>query len=211
MTAVPVLRTQLGTGSATAGDDCSALSIINAIRVVSGGKVGPKTQAQVAEWVRQVRQWGGAKLHGPDAGMLFRTQTLRAYRSKGMARAFNAAGLHAPKVGYFDRVPFRDGVVRSLDDGGVVHLPVNYGVLRRGDAPMGSTVFNGGHSLVLVGYRHNRRGQVLTRDGDPLFDGRRKGIPKGWRWTRAAYFADAAAAWTAGAGDLVSFIVIRRG
>ena len=58
---------------------------------------------------------------------------------------------------------------------------------------------------------YDRDGQVITRDGDPLFDGRRAGVPKGWQRTHASYFAEAAAAWAKDGDGLVDCIVVRRG
>lgn len=204
------LRTQLRTGSPTAGDDCSAVTMLNAIRWASRGKVGPASQAQVAGWVHTIRQWSGAKLASPGAGMLFRGQTFRGYRSPNLARTLSAAGygIHA---GYLDRVPWK-AVVNALRDGAYVHLPVDYGVLADGgQVRVASPTFRGGHSVALVGYELNARGQVRTWLGDPLADGRRKGIPRGWRMTHASYLAAAAAAWAKDGDGLVDCIVIRRG
>jgi hypothetical protein len=219
---LPDLATQLGTGSPTASDDCAAVTVCNVMLVLSHGKVGPKRQSEVAQWVHTVRVWGGApltlaqaKARGRDnAGMLLRGEVLRAYRSAGMSQAFSRAGLPAPRASYYWRADWK-AVPTALANGYVIHLPVMYGVLRAGDAPIGSLTFSDGHSIALSGYRNYRR-QVYGAEGDPLLDGRfipgptPGHYPDGWQTVRVPWFAKAASAWTGVKGQ-TTFIAVRRG
>lgn len=211
MSAAPTLlplRTQLGTGP-TAGDDCSVVTMANALRWASRGKVGPDAQSDVGRWAHQIRTWAGAPTDAAHSrGLRFRTETLRAYRDPNVARLLSAAG-HSLTATYHYRAPWK-AVFRALARGNAVHLPVQYGVLRRSGAPMGSSTFGDGHSVLLVGYVQNPRHQVLTWDGDPLFDGRRPDIPHGWQHVRGAFFRDAAGRWS-GATGCATFIELRRG
>jgi len=201
------LLTQLGTGSPTAGDDCACLVICNAIRWASHGRVGPKSQGEVKEWVRQIRSWA----RKPTGGLLMFGDCLEVYRHPDLHRAFDRAGAPPFSAGYFQGVSW-DGVKGGLYNDRLIHLAIDYHVLRKGAAPMGSTTFNGGHSVALLGAQ-NSRGRVYTNVADPLFDGRRAGIPDGWQVARLREYRAAAGAWgarPAGEGK-ATIIAVKRG
>jgi len=203
----PRLLTQLNTGSPTAGDDCACLVICTAIRWASYGRVGPKSQAEVKEWVQQIRVWANK----PRGGLLMHGDVLQVYRHADLHRAFDRAGASPFSAGYYQGVGW-EGIKGGLYADRFMHLPVDYGVLRRSDAPMGSEFFRGPHSVGLLGAR-NSRGRVFTNVGDPLFDGRRPGIPKGWKVVRLRDYRAAAGAWgqrPAGEGK-ATVVVIKRG
>lgn len=187
--ALHTLRTQLNTDSRTSGDDCGAVTCINGIIWASDGKVGPKSQDEVGDWVRRVRRWSNK----PYGGLLLAGDCLQIYKHPSLRDRFKEANVMPMIATYAFRTTW-DTVGRQLIAGRFVHLPVNYGVLRRGDAPMGSDTFRGGHSIALL-HAPSQNGRRRVWDGDPLFDGRRGEYPKGWQNAKLVDFKAAAAAW----------------
>jgi hypothetical protein len=204
---LPDLRTQLKTGSGTEGDDCGVLTILNITLWASRGRIGPKDQSEVASWVKRVRRWAKR----PSGAMLVRGDCFEVYQHPEYLKLFKDAKITPPKATYNYKLPW--GTLRDrLRAGQASHMAVNYGVLRYGDAPMGSATFNGGHSLALVGARLIA-GKTWTYDGDPLFDGRRKGIPDGWKSAKLADFKAAAARFGSNppGNDFATCITVKRG
>ncbi len=197
------LWTQLNSGSGTEGKDCGALACINLIVWASHGKVGPKSQDELAHWVKQVRAWAG----NPDRPMMVENDIFQVLNSKNLAHAFSSAGLPPPKAWYNYGKGWGDlrTWLHQSDDHAVM-LAINYGVARRNGAPMGSSSFNGGHAIVMTGMQQLRvkigrkyRLRWFTMVGDPLMDGRRKPAstaryPKGWIKARYYFYRKAAGA-----------------
>lgn len=202
---LPTLRTQLNSDSGTQGEDCGAVTILNAIRWASNGKVGPRTQGDVGYWVRKVRGWAN-KTRG---GLLLRGDCLEIYKHPELKRAFERAGVMPLRATYLFRVGWGRAITLART-GDFLHLGVDYGVLDRSNAPMGSDTFRGGHSIGLTG-PHRSHEHLHVWDGDPLFDGRRGEFPRGWSDARLLDFRAAAAAWSGVKPGYATFIVIRRG
>jgi len=186
---LPRLRTQLDTGSPTASDDCAAVTALNLIRWASHGRVGPDGQHEVAAWVKRFRvaAGGGSAMTG---GMFIRAEVLKALRSSWLRGEFQKHGLKPLLTDYYFRIDWED-LKKIGQKGHGILLPLDYGTLIRGKAPIGDPNFYGDHSVGLIGFR-TVSNRVYTNDGDPLFDGRRHGIPDGYQDTRWHYFKDAA-------------------
>ena len=189
------LLTQLDSGAPTAPADCSVVTLENAVKWASDGKVGPikgvpamLPQSQ-RSWAAEVRKWAGVTA---NRGLLFHTETFRAYKSVELAKLFRAAGLQPPVVEFAGNVGWGE-VGRRLKAGQAVHLAIDYGVLRNSPVPVNSLTFSGGHSVLLVGFMREHYHQH-TWYGDPLADGRRAGIQKGWQDERLLNFRAAAGA-----------------
>lgn len=198
------LLTQLDNGAPTAGDDCSVMTLLNAVRVITDGRVGPQRHSEVKEWVADVRHWAGK----PTGGLLFRADTFQAYQHPTLAARLQREGFRMRAE--YQRSITWSALTARLKAGWLCHLAVDYGVLRAGKAPSGSVTFRGGHSLLLM--RHGIMPVGVVRDGDPLFDGRRKGIPDGWTDARLADFRLAAGRWGAippGVGKATAIFVKR--
>ena len=80
-------------------------------------------------------------------------------------------------------------VMQKLSAGYAVDLLVGYGPIN--DHKSGSPGFRGNHRLVLVGRNSDKR---LLLSADPLYDGRRSGIPKGPQWIPQTVMYNAAGA-----------------
>ena len=196
--------TQLDDGCFTAGDDCSVCTLLTAVMWATDGKVGPQSHAEVPHWVRMVREWAGK----PHGGLLFRGHTFRAYQSRGLMEECRKVHVAPIKAEYAQNIGWGT-LGRRVVSGQLAHLAVDYGVLRSGNAPTGSATYSGGHSLPVVG-AHKVAHHLHVWDGDPLFDGRRDGIPDGWQDARLMDFRKAAGAWGAnppGAGHATAIFV----
>jgi hypothetical protein len=203
------LLTQLGSGASTAGNDCAVITALNSIRWASDGKVGPRNHGELKDWVRAYREWAGVS---ENRGLLFKAETFAGYRHHELQKRFADAHLPPMQVEYVARVGWGT-LIRRIQAGQFCHLAVNYGVLRANHhAPTGSTMFSDGHSIGLFG-AHEVQGRLHVFDGDPLFDGRRAGIPDGWQDARLYNFRKAAGNWgrfPAGVGHAYA-IFIRKG
>lgn len=71
-------------------------------------------------------------------------------------------------------------VQQHLDDGYAMVVLLDYSAISAAGMS-GSPGFGGAHSITVVGTKVVN-GTVRWLDGDPLYDGRRAGIPKGWQW-----------------------------
>jgi hypothetical protein len=143
--------------------------------------------------------------------MLVKGDCFEVYQHPEYRKLFKDAGLKPPVATYHFKLPWGQLKDELRGQKKVAHMAVNYGVLRNGGAPTASLTFSGGHSLALVGAR-NVNGRVWTHDGDPLFDGRRKGIPDGWQSARLNEFMAAAGAFGSsppGTGFATCIIVAR--
>jgi hypothetical protein len=79
-------------------------------------------------------------------------------------------------------------VLEHLRRGAAIILGVDYGAVNDLMPGLsGSSSFRGGHYVVLWGLEDG-----WTRLGDPLHDGRRPGIPRGWQTVRALRYLRAA-------------------
>jgi len=203
------LRTQLNSNSGTQGDDCGPVTIINVIKWASDNNIAIH-QSQVGMWVRRIRDWANK----PTGGLLLAGDCLQVYENINFKKLFYDIGYHAPEVNYQFRKSWYDSLAPKLRGGQMIHLGVDYGVLRDGRAPTASSTFRGGHYLCLLNGGVNSHGDRMVWDGDPLFDGRRD-YPKGWQKTRLAYIKAAAAEWGAEyiqpGYNKASFIAIKKG
>lgn len=190
---LPRLVTQLGTGSPTAGDDCGAVAPVNAVLLLSGGKVGPQDPSEDKDWVALMRGLG----HNITGPMLVRGDTTEALNSPTLDKAFKSAGLPGIVATYYHHLSW-NAMKQHLRKRHVVLLAVKHSVLIAGKAPVGSLTFQGGHLLALAGLR-NVGGRVWVNDGDSLFDGRAipgptpGRYPDGYQEARLPEFRKAAA------------------
>ena len=104
-----------------------------------------------------IRRATGDTSGGTNPGQTTRT----SQRVYGIAHA-------APRISAFQNV------LKYLSGGFAVDLLVGYGPI--GDYKDGSPGFRGNHRIVLVGRNSDKR---LLLSADPLYDGRRAGIPRG--------------------------------
>lgn len=191
---LPNTRTidQLQTNAPTESDDCTVASSLTVMLDVSHGFVGPRHPSDDEEWVAWFRRLAG-KSYG---ALRIRRNVYRAWRHPDLKRAFSRRGLTPPDVEYVFACPWQE-VKRRLMNGWSVLLAVDYGVLRRGHAPIGSLTFNDGHLLPL---RHASKdaGRYWTADGDSLLDGRDipgptpGNYPEAWVQAKLADFREAA-------------------
>lgn len=89
------------------------------------------------------------------------------------------------------RIATAAAVEEALGDGLAVGILIDYGPID--DAGLsGSPGFRGSHSVPLFGTQARVGGGRNWLDGDPLYDGRRAGIPKGPKWINRATLVRAA-------------------
>jgi hypothetical protein len=144
---------------------------------------------------------------------MFHDETYAMYTHRELRQEFHDAGLRTPIIEYHAGIGWNT-LGERIQDGWLAHIAIDYGVLRLGDAPMGSETFNGGHSVIANNGRKQRAtGHLVATLGDPLFDGRREGIPKGYQTVRFSDYRDAAGRWGShpvGAGHAY-VILVRKG
>jgi hypothetical protein len=99
------------------------------------------------------------------------------------------------------RIDAWTNVTGKLWDGYAVDLLVRYGPID--DHLSGSPGFRGNHRIVLVGITNNG-GTLRVLSADPLYDGRRAGIPSGQRWIPASVMRRAAGALDLGGGVTIN-------
>lgn len=201
------LWTQLRSGSGTEGEDCGAIACINLIKWASHGKVGPKSQAELAGWVRQVRVWANR----PTGPMLVEGDIFQVLNSKALQEAFSHAGVGRMYAWYHYGIPW--GELRGWLAGSTDHaamVAILYGAARHDGAPAGSESFDGGHAVTMHGMARLRirikgkfRKRWQTVVGDSLMDGRRRPgslrrYPKGY--VRARFYRYRRAAGSFGKG-----------
>jgi hypothetical protein len=158
-------------GSRYASTNCGCAS--EAMRIWSQQK--GKRPSKGSPWPptgAAIRRETGDTSGGTNPG-----QTTRAsYNEYGIPHA-------APRISAFQNV------LNYLSAGYAVDLLVGYGPI--GDVKSGSPGFRGNHRIVLVGRNSDRR---LLLSADPLYDGRRSGIPKGQQWLPQTIIYNAASA-----------------
>lgn len=183
------LMTQLDTGSGTEGEDCVFVTCINGIRYMSRGKVGPKEQDDVGFWVKRIRQWAGRRT-GPG---YLRTDALKIYRHPELKELFAKANMSRPQASLRMGIDYATDLKALLKKGQFVHLQVSYAVINknRPEPPSGDFAFKEDHSLCILG-AETAAGLVYTNEGDPLFDGRRSNVPKGWQSIRYSWMREPA-------------------
>lgn len=155
-------------GSPYAGNNCAGASEAHRVRAHAQGKV-------------LARPW-------PPTGALIRSGT--GDTSGGMtAQQTTAVSARLWDVPRDIRVvPFAD-VEAWLRKRGSLTLLVRYRAIAEA-GKSGSPGFYGAHSLPLAGWRDTSGVQLL--DCDPLYDGRRAGIPEGPQWLARGVLLDAA-------------------
>lgn len=164
---------QLETGAKTEGADCGPRTLINLMLASSRGKVGPRTAAQQDDWTADVRRWMGK----PGNVATTPADLVKAWASSTLSDRFTKAGLYKPKLTRHNDDD-QSKILRGISDDRMYGVCVDYGVLRATDAPTASSTFTGGHWIMLTG-RASHGEHIDVLDCDPLFDGRRKGIPHG--------------------------------
>lgn len=170
-------------GSSFAGTNCGACS--EAMRIVSQQKgVRP---SKGTPWFPT-----GASIRretGDTSGGLMPSQTTRAsYNEYGVEHA-------TPRIGDWDDVP------EYLFKGYAVDLLVSYGPID--DYRSGSPGFRGNHRIVLVGITDSSNWRRAL-SADPLYDGRRAGIPRGQQWIPLQVLRTAAGQLDLGGGTTVN-------
>lgn len=163
---------QLEVNVTTRGADCGVRSFINLVLMASGGKVGPKTDADQARWTKAVRRWMKV-----PSGATTPADWVRAWRHPNLTKLFHKYGLNKPKLRRYDNAD-QALIPEGLAQGLTFEVGVVYGVLRSQGAPVGSSSFNLGHAIDLTGWMEHGDHFDLV-DVDPLFDGRRHPYPHG--------------------------------
>ena len=79
------------------------------------------------------------------------------------------------------RIATTTAVQQGLDDGLAVGILIDYSPIAAAGLS-GSPGFYGNHSVPMFGTRTLPSGAIEWLDADPLYDGRRAGIPKGPKW-----------------------------
>lgn len=181
---LPRLRRQLD-GTRYAGGNCGCVACANGIAWSTGGRLHPSPDtcrdALGGTWVGQTEN--------PPSDATSLSDQARAWASfRDDARA---KGL---RLGSFTRrlMDPWDEVINALDAGYAVLLQYSYAVINdRLPALSGSPTFRGLH-VALVPRLRRRGGGVELLVFDGLYDGRRKGIPKGPQWVPAWVLKQAA-------------------
>jgi hypothetical protein len=158
-------------GSRYASTNCGCAS--EAMRIVSQQK--GKRPSKGSPWMptsASIRRETGDTSGGTNPGQT----TAASYREYGIPHA-------SPRISAFQNV------LNYLSAGYAVDLLVGYGPI--GDVKSGSPGFRGNHRIVLVGRNSDRR---LLLSADPLYDGRRSGIPRGPQWLAQNILYNAASA-----------------
>ena len=121
-------------------------------------------------------------------------QPTNVYNSDAL---FDAQGLRYARIVGGD---WKDAT-GALKAGKALQICVSYGVVYDlQPLKSGSPTFRGGHSIYIQELRRNRRGEKVTLSGDSLFDGRRAGIPKGFKWVRVETYRRATQAFAGRSG-----------
>ena len=113
-----------------------------------------------------------AKTYNAD-GTLDKSGGTNPSQTTAATRRLYGLATASPRIGTFAEV------LAKLDAGYAVDLLVGYGPID--DYRSGSPGFTGNHRVVLVGRNVTSTGKRLL-DADPLYDGRRSGIPLGQQW-----------------------------
>ena len=158
-------------GSRYASANCGACS--EAMRVVS--QVKGARPAKGSPWYPTGKSIRAET--GDTSGGLNPAQTTAAsYREYGVPHA-------SPRISAFS------DVLSKLSGAYAVDLLVGYGPINKYKS--GSPGFTGNHRIVLVGRDTERR---MLLSADPLYDGRRSGIPRGPQWIPQSVIYQAAGA-----------------
>lgn len=181
---LPRPRVQLD-GTRHAGGNCGCVACANGLAWSTGGRVRPTPaacrDALGGSWV------GLASKPPSDAtSLLDQARAWASFRDDAKAKGL--------RLGTFTRRlmdPWSE-VLDAIDAGDAVLLQYNYGVINeRMPALSGSPTFMGDHIALIPRVRRRAGGvELLVFDG--LYDGRRKGIPKGPQWVPAWVLKQAA-------------------
>lgn len=161
-----------GDGSRFQWENCAPTTWANLIVSQEQGKRPPKG----APWYpsgASLRAQTGDTSGGITPGLLDRT----VYRIYGLDLIPRIATLAA--------------VQEALDAGMSVGILHDYSAIAAAGMS-GSPGFYGSHSSPMFGTRELPSGEVQWLDADPLYDGRRAGIPKGPQWIRRSVIVKAA-------------------
>lgn len=172
-----------------ASTNCGPCADLMALQGVSGDDIRLPRDDQ-AEWITALRN---NMTHGPTWPATRLSDQRAAFTSSLMTGAFLPFGKFRPSSGQLTTT--HDQVIKMLSEGRCLVVAINYGTLNDlMPALSGSPTFRGGHAIALQGLvRQN--GVAWTRLGDPLHDGRRQGIPRGWQTVRVRRYLRAAETW----------------
>lgn len=164
-------------GTRYAGTNCGGAS--EAMRDVSQQKgIRP---AKGTPW--QPTGWAIRNTTGDTSGGMNPYQTTQATRTRyGISTA-------SP------RIASKAGIIEKLKAGYAIDLLVSYGPIN--DYKSGSPGFTGNHRIVIVGINTETK-RLLS--ADPLYDGRRSGIPLGPQWIPQSVIFSAASRLDLGGG-----------
>lgn len=139
--------------------------------------------------------------HRPDKGSPWYPSGASLRKASGdtsggiMPSTLDATVQRVYGLDYVVRIATKAAVQSALDRGTPVVILVKYGAIDD-TALSGSPGFRGNHSIPLLGTSRRPDGSIDWLSGDPLYDGRRSGIPKGPHWLHRSTLVKAA-------GDLV--------
>lgn len=183
----PRLVKQLQTGSPTAPVDCGPATVTTGIRWASRHELAiGLTRAR--RWIQRLREqmthltfWPATSLYNHEEGV----------ESRPTARRFRASGYRSPNLTL--QVSTHDNLIEELKQGHFIDLGIDYSIVNHLMPKLsGSPGYMGGHFVGLLGYGKNSRGVEWTWLYDPLFDGRRDGIPLGAQMVRVRRYLRAA-------------------
>jgi len=193
----PPLVEQLHGPDPTCGSDCAICCARMALMFATCGKVNPSPD--------KIRAQSGLDKPNPPPSDF--STTIWEYQSAVLAFTDRArqAGFAGLTANVRQRAPWDDLQAIIKAQAKWVTVYVSYAVLNALEpAKSGDPGFGGAHAIGVLGYKSKSEtgdGTVKFRVYDPLCDGRRKGIPKGPTWWRAATLRDAADAYASGTAN----------
>lgn len=169
---------QLQVPSPSKSTNCGPCALLMALQV--GARMSVPFDQQDT-WLRDLR-----RLMGKPIGATTLLDHERAAESERVGGAYLGAGRRDPSMLVVTAT--HDLVAERLRDGHPMVLLIDYGRLNDlMPALSGSPTYRGLHFVCLAGFDSG-----WTRLGDPLHDGRRAGIPKGWQTVRVMRYLRAA-------------------
>lgn len=185
----PKHQKQLPTGHPLAGTNCGPTVELVSLGYTSNNQIRPRGAAR-AKWITAIRAPMVRSSSWPSTTL---RNIVESVTSKLIAQRFRTRK-EKPPTARFVRVT-HDQAVKLLKRGFFLYTAIDYGRLNKLMPRLsGDSDFRGGHAIGLLGYADDRNGKWTWLE-DPLHDGRRPGIPKGWQKVRIKRYLRAAESW----------------
>ena len=203
MTYNPPHIEQLHGPDPTCGSDCAICVARWALMFASDGKVNPSPD--------KIRKQAG--LDKPDPPPSDYSTTMSEYQRalKAFDQRFRDLGWTGVTANRTERGRWTDLEPILKAEAKAVCIFVSYATLNdREPSKSGDPKFGGAHAIGVLGYKGKSEtgdGTVKYRIMDPLCDGRRKSIPKGFTWWKASTLRDAADAYAGGGSGTATWCV----